>query len=176
MFVPILIAIFVGNRIVFGIMGKKSERLGVIKRVITEELIGSQEELIKRLDAYGIKATQSTLSRDFKEINVSKVSHPEKGYVYILAEHLAAQNEIGTSNLGDAIIGIRFSGNIGVVMTKSGYASAVSVIIDGRKSKDILGTVAGDNIIMMVLREGVEHQQIIETLQKAFPTLKTIAE
>jgi transcriptional regulator of arginine metabolism len=155
-------------------MGKKSERLGLIRRIITEELIGSQEELIKRLGDYGIKATQSTLSRDFKEINISKVSHPEKGYVYVLAEQLSSQSEIGTSNLGDAILGIRFSGNIGVVMTKSGYASAVSVVIDGRKMKDILGTVAGDNIIMMVLREGVEHSEIIEALQKPFPAIKSI--
>ena len=51
-------------------MTHKQERLSIIKRIINEELIGSQEELIKLLAAQGIKATQSTLSRDFKEINI----------------------------------------------------------------------------------------------------------
>ena len=67
-------------------MGKKSERLNIIKRIIAEELIGSQEELIKHLERYGVHATQSTLSRDFKEINISKMPHPEKGYIYDLPD------------------------------------------------------------------------------------------
>ena len=60
-------------------MGNKTERLNLIKRIIADELIGSQEELIKRLADYGVQATQSTLSRDFKEINISKMPHPDKG-------------------------------------------------------------------------------------------------
>lgn len=153
-------------------MGKKSERLSLIKQIISEELIGSQEELIKSLEKHGVKATQSTLSRDFKEINISKTPHPEKGYIYILAEHIASHSETGTSNLGDAIISLKFSGNIGVITTKSGYASAISVIVDSRKSQNILGTVAGDNVIMMVLREGVTREDIIDMLQKAFPSFR----
>ena len=52
-------------------MGNKTERLNLIKRIVGEELIGSQEDLIKRLADHGIQATQSTLSRDFKEINIT---------------------------------------------------------------------------------------------------------
>ena len=157
--------------IIFGIMGKKAERLALIKRIITDEKIGSQEELIKSLAVKGIRATQSTLSRDFKEINISKMPHPEKGYVYVLAEHIAPHQELGTSNLGDAILGVKFSGNMGVIITKSGYANAIAVIVDGRKSLDILGTVAGDNTIIMVLREGATHSAVVNMLREAFPTL-----
>lgn len=152
-------------------MGKKSERLTLIKRIITEEMIGSQEELIKSLSKKGISATQSTLSRDFKEINISKMPHPEKGYIYVLAEHIASHQELGTSNLGDAIVGIKFSGNMGVIVTKSGYANAIAVIVDGRKSPEILGTVAGDNTIIMVLREGTTHAAVLNALRNAFPSL-----
>ena len=152
-------------------MGMKSERLNIIKRIIAEELIGSQEELIKHLERYGVHATQSTLSRDFKEINISKMPHPEKGYIYVSAEHIASRSEFGTSNLGDAILGVKFSGNVGVIITKSGYANAVGVIVDSRKSQDILGTVAGDNTIIMVLREGAEQSSVLEVLQAAFPSL-----
>lgn len=148
--------------------------MSLIKRIIAEELIGSQEELIKHLERHGVHATQSTLSRDFKEINISKMPHPEKGYIYVSAEHIAARTEIGTSNLGDAILGVKFSGNMGVIITKAGYANAIAVIVDSRKSPDILGTVAGDNTIIMVLREGVEHSSILEMLHAAFPAFKSL--
>ena len=156
-------------------MGKKDERIGIIKRIISEELVSSQDELIKHLKNHGIKATQSTLSRDFKTINVLKTPHPEKGYIYVLGDSIV--NETvggGTTNLDAAIINIRFSGNVGVITTKSGYASAVSVIVDNRKTKDILGTVAGDNAIIMILREGAERKAVVESLKNAFPTFKYV--
>ena len=152
-------------------MGHKAERLNLIRRIVSEELICSQEELIKRLADFNVQATQSTLSRDFKEINISKMPHPEKGYVYVLAEHIAPHQELGTSNLGDAILGVKFSGNMGVIITKSGYANAIAVIVDGRKYSEILGTVAGDNTIIMVLREGATHSAVVNMLREAFPTL-----
>ena len=62
-------------------MRNKTERLNLIRRIIGEELISSQEELIKRLAEHGVHATQSTLSRDFKEVNISKMPHPDKGYI-----------------------------------------------------------------------------------------------
>lgn len=155
-------------------MGKKSERLSIIKRIISEELIGSQEELIQHLERHGVHATQSTLSRDFKEINISKMPHPEKGYIYVSAEHIASRSDFGISNLSDAILGVKFSGNVGVIITKSGYANAIGVIVDSRKSQDILGTVAGDNTIIMVLREGAEHSSVMEVLHTAFPTLAVL--
>ena len=155
-------------------MGKKSERLSIIKRIISEELIGSQEELIQHLQRRGIHATQSTLSRDFKEINISKMPHPEKGYIYVSAENIVSRSEFGTSNLGDAIVSVKFSGNLGVIITKSGYANAIGVIVDSRKSPYILGTVAGDNTIIMVLREDASHKTVMDTLISAFPALGTM--
>lgn len=155
-------------------MGKKSERLSIIKRIIAEELIGSQEELIQHLEKRGIHATQSTLSRDFKEINISKMPHPEKGYIYVSAENIVSRSEFGTSNLGDAIMGVKFSGNMGVIITKSGYANAIAVIVDSRKSPYILGTVAGDNTIIMVLREDASHKLIMDVLISAFPELSVL--
>ena len=154
-----------------GIMGKKSERLSLIRRIISDKQVGSQEELIQFLEQYGVHATQSTLSRDFKEVNVSKVPHPEKGYVYVLADQMVSRVDVGISNLGDAILDVRFSANICVVITKPGYANAVGVVIDSLKSAELLGTVAGDNTIIIVLRDGVEHQSIKRLLCDTFPSL-----
>ncbi|MBR6655712.1 MAG: ArgR family transcriptional regulator [Alistipes sp.] len=152
-------------------MRNKIERLNLIRRIIEEELIGSQEELIKRLAEYGIQATQSTLSRDFKEINISKMPHHEKGYIYVLSEKLGTEIVTNTSNIGDAVLDIKFSHNIAVISTKSGYASAISVIIDSRKFKEILGTIAGDNNIILILHEDATHQEVTEQMQQLFPSL-----
>ena len=152
-------------------MRNKTERLNLIRRIIGEELIRSQEELIKRLSEHGVHATQSTLSRDFKEVNISKMPHPDKGYIYVLSEKLGGEIVTNTANLGDAVLDIRFSHNIAVISTKSGYASAVSVIIDARKSKDIIGTVAGDNNIIVILHQEATHEDVLAQIQQLFPTL-----
>ena len=152
-------------------MRNKTERLNLIRRIVGEELISSQEELIKRLSEYGVHATQSTLSRDFKEVNISKMPHPDKGYIYVLSEKLGGEVVTNTANLGDAVLDIRFSHNIAVISTKSGYASAVSVIIDARKSKDIIGTVAGDNNIIVILHQEATHEDVLAQMQQLFPSL-----
>ena len=152
-------------------MGNKSERLSLIRRIIEEDLIGSQEELIKRLAEHGVHATQSTLSRDFKEINISKMPHHSKGYIYVLSDVLGNDAIANTSNIGEAVLDIKFSHNIAVIFTKSGYASAISTIIDSHKSKEILGTVAGDNNIIIILSESTTHEEILAQMQQLFPTL-----
>ena len=152
-------------------MGNKAERLSLIRRIVGEELIGSQEDLIKRLAEYGVQATQSTLSRDFKEINISKMPHPDKGYVYVLSEKIGSEVVTNIANIGDAVLNIKFSRNIAVVVTKSGYASAISVIIDARKSRDIIGSIAGDNNIVLILHEEATHESVLEQLQQLFPSL-----
>ena len=152
-------------------MGNKSERLNLIKRSVGEELIGSQEDLIVRLAELGVQATQSTLSRDFKEINISKMPHPDKGYIYVLSEKLGSDIVTNVANIGDAVLSIKFSHNIAVIATKSGYASAISVIIDGRKSKDIIGSIAGDNNIMLILHENAVREDVLAQMQQLFPAL-----
>ncbi len=98
--------------------------------------------------------------------------HPEKGYIYVSAEHIVSHADIGTSNLTDAVLAIKFSANICVLITKSGYANAVAAVVDSRKYSEIIGTVAGDNTIIMVLREDVSHQTVAELLNAMFPTLR----
>ncbi len=152
-------------------MGNKTERLNLIRRIVGEELISSQEELIVRLAEHGVQATQSTLSRDFKEINISKMPHHEKGYIYVLSEKLGSEAVANIANIGDAVLDIKFSHNMAVIVTKSGYASAISVIIDARKSKDIIGTIAGDNNILMILDENATRENVLAQMKQLFPSL-----
>ena len=152
-------------------MNQKTHRLSVIRKIIRSEYISSQDELIERLEESGVSITQSTLSRDLKFMHVAKIPHKEKGYVYVLPN--SSRNDIGVStNLSDNITDIAFSGNMCVITTKPGYASAISVPIDSRGIYEILGTIAGDNTILLILREGFDMDMLMEQLCALFPSLR----
>ena len=154
-------------------MNQKTHRLSVIRKIIRSEYISSQDELIERLEESGVSITQSTLSRDLKFMHVAKIPHKEKGYVYVLPN--SSRNDIGVStNLSDNITDIAFSGNMCVITTKPGYASAISVPIDSRGIYEILGTIAGDTTILLILREGFDMDMLMEQLCALFPTLKSL--
>ena len=106
-------------------MDQKTQRFATIRKIIRNELISSQEELIARLRECGVEITQSTLSRDLKYMNVAKVPHKEKGYIYVLPNTVQHDANV-SSNISDNITSLTFSGNLGVLKTKSGYASALA--------------------------------------------------
>lgn len=154
-------------------MNQKTQRFATIRKIIRNELISSQEELIARLRECGVEITQSTLSRDLKYMNVAKVPHKDKGYIYVLPNTVQHDANV-SSNISDNITSLTFSGNLGILKTKSGYASAISVPIDNLDSPDILGTIAGDNTVLLILREDANRGQIIESLVRIFPMMNNI--
>jgi transcriptional regulator of arginine metabolism len=154
-------------------MNQKTQRFATIRKIIRNELISSQEELIARLRECGVEITQSTLSRDLKYMNVAKVPHKDKGYIYVLPNTVQHDANV-SSNISDNITSLTFSGNLGILKTKSGYASAISVPIDNLDSPDILGTIAGDNTVLLILREEANRGQIIESLVRIFPMMSNI--
>ena len=154
-------------------MNQKTQRFATIRKIIRNELISSQDELITRLRESGVEITQSTLSRDLKFMNVAKVPHKDKGYIYVLPNTAQHESNV-SSNISDNIISLTFSGNLGVLKTKSGYASAISVPIDNLDSPDILGTIAGDNTVLLILREDANRSHIIESLVRIFPMMSNI--
>ena len=154
-------------------MNQKSKRLSIIRKIIRAEYISSQEELIKRLEECGVQITQSTLSRDLKYMHVAKVPHKEKGYIYVLPNN-SRDDLVISPNITDNITDIAFSGNMCVISTKPGYASAISVPIDNKGITEILGTIAGDNTILLILRDGFDMESLMEQLYMLFPSLRTL--
>ena len=154
-------------------MNQKSKRLSIIRKIIRSEYISSQEELIKRLEECGMQVTQSTLSRDLKYMHVAKVPHKEKGYIYVLPNN-SRDDLVISPNITDNITDIAFSGNMCVISTKPGYASAISVPIDNKGINEILGTIAGDNTILLILRDGFDMDSLMEQLYMLFPSLRTL--
>ncbi len=154
-------------------MNQRSLRLSIIRKIIRTEFISSQEELIARLEENGVQITQSTLSRDLKFMHVAKIPHKEKGYIYVLPNTQLGESIVST-NVTDNILGIAFSGNMCVITTKPGYASAISVPIDSRGIHEILGTIAGDNTILLILRENFSMESLMNQLYLLFPSLRVL--
>jgi transcriptional regulator of arginine metabolism len=129
----------------------KRERQEKIRELVEQYKIDTQDELIKRLKESGFSATQATMSRDIKDLKLTKISDGVNGYYYAFPK-IAANNDINKLNasLTYLIISVNCAMNIVVIKTHPGMAQAVATGIDNIKSDDILGCVAGDDTIIVV--------------------------
>ena len=155
-------------------MKNKTQRLLEIKKIILAEKIASQEELLKKLEEIGLEYTQATLSRDLKFLKVSRVVDDEKGYVYRLPSNDKSYEEKKT-NEDFTFMGfqsIKFSNNFGVIKTLPGYAPGIASLIDSLELFELLGTIAGDDTILLIPSEGVSKQDIVNSLTLSIPALK----
>lgn len=99
----------------------------------------------------------------------------KKKDIYIVPESVNEQREEKISSIiTDAILGIDFSGNIAVIKTLPGYANAVTVLIDSENYFEILGTIAGEDTIVIVMREGVSRSQLVEVLTSVHPDMRSL--
>ena len=154
-------------------MKGRNVRLKSIKKLIKSCRIESQETLLGLLQQEGYEVTQATLSRDLKLLKVGKVSDGHDGYVYTLPDDENRQDSELTmvQDFLRGYISIECSGNIAVIKTLSGYANAVTVIIDDSHSENILGTIAGDDTIFIVMHEYASHKDILDHLSKLFKNI-----
>lgn len=157
-------------------MKKKADRLDAIKMIISGKEVGSQDELLKALEDEGFEVTQATLSRDLKQLKVAKAANINGKYVYVLPNNIMYKrtNAQSTSEMlmHSGFVSLQFSGNLAVIRTRPGYASSMAYDIDNRECADILGTIAGDDTIMMVIREGIPHERIQAFLSGIIPNIK----
>lgn len=157
----------------YTIMKGRTQRLVEIKKIISTYKISSQDELLNKLKGMGISFTQATLSRDLKFLKVSRVITENGEYVYKLPSQLRESESEETpivSQLG-GFISLEFSSNLGVMRTKPGHAPSIALTIDDLNLFEILGTIAGDDTIMIIARENVSKQDIINGLALAIPGL-----
>lgn len=154
-------------------MGTKNLRLKEIKDIISNRKISKQDELLNILHRRGFNITQATLSRDLSQLNVARKSSTEHGNVYFIPN---------TSNgsaleMGEILYGaksIKFSANLGVLKTLPGYANSVGALIDGRNYSSLLGTVAGNDTVLLILCEGKDKEEFIQDLAKDFNNVNSI--
>ena len=125
----------------------KQERHRAIKQIILTTEVRTQEELAADLYKRGVKVTQATLSRDLAELGVSRL-HTENGLKYTLSQN---STTAALRNLaGFEILRVEANDTIVLVKTLAGHAHAVGAYLDGMDNKDILGTIAGDDTILVI--------------------------
>lgn len=155
----------------------KNNRLEALRLIISSQQLGSQEELLGALQQEGFKLTQATLSRDLKQLKVAKAATMSGNYVYVLPNETMYKRVSTPSNIREMMqvpgfISINFSGNMGVIKTRPGYASAIAWSIDRSDIPQIIGTIAGDDTIFIVIKEGYSHETIIDALNEVVPNIK----
>ncbi len=139
----------------------KTSRLEIIKGIITSSNISCQEDLLEALSGEGFALTQATLSRDLKQLKITKTLTDTGEYRYVLPFANYAKKSVSNR---DQVISIDFSGQLAVVKTRPGYANGIASDIDQEVSDQILGTIAGDDTILLILREGVSKEDLLKNL------------
>jgi len=151
-------------------MSKKT-RHKVIKEAIMSSEIASQEMLLNILINKGFDITQATLSRDIKELKIVKAPAISGNYSYQLSDALVNMGEDATPLSSFGFISIEFSGQLAVIKTRPGYAMAIAAEIDNKAKNTILGTVAGDDTILLIPRENINREEIVSSLSRFIPNI-----
>lgn len=151
----------------------KQKRQNEILRLIAEHDIGTQEELALKLRQAGFDVTQATVSRDIRELKLSKVSTGDGRQKYV-----AFHREEGVLGdkycrvLKEGLSSMRMAETLVVVKTVAGMAMAVAAALDAMKMDEIVGTIAGDDTIMMAVRTKADTQLVMEKIEEMIDNVK----
>jgi transcriptional regulator of arginine metabolism len=153
-------------------MKNRNERLMEIRRLIGSLNISSQEELLRLLEKQGYEMTQATLSRDLKYLKVAKMPDDYAGYVYILPDKDQVVEETELSRQGlSGLISLDFAQGMAILRTLPGHAGSIAYTIDGLDACEIAGTIAGDDTILLIPRDGVSRSDLVNLLKLRMPGL-----
>jgi transcriptional regulator of arginine metabolism len=155
-------------------MKTRTKRLLEIRKILGSSKVNSQEELMVRLEKKGYSYTQATLSRDLKFLKVGRKANEEGGFNYFLPED--GGSILSPSYKPDALStgfrSIEFARNLAVIKTTPGFASGIAYAIDGLNAYEILGTIAGDDTILLISRYGARKSDILAKLTLVIPDVE----
>lgn len=144
----------------------KKERLSIILKLIDEKEIGTQEELTDELISLGYNVSQSTVSRDINELNLIKIEGLNKKVKYSKAMIGGGNLSAQMINLFKQVtISITCANNLLVVKTLSGNASSAGTAIDQMHMPQILGTIAGDDTVLVVAKSNSDAEFVLKSLR-----------
>ena len=147
-------------------MNPKGERQKALLEVIAKDAVATQAALRDRLRKRGIEADQGTISRDIKEMGIFRVPTEDGGFRYTTAEAASPSLRSGST----AVVArwarqVEASGNLVVVKTGPGESNAVGLAIDRLRWREVLGTVAGDDTLLVVVREGIPTRRVVRKIK-----------
>ncbi len=138
-------------------MRKRRERQEAIRKIVRRERIRTQRDLVERLAQHGFECTQATVSRDIADMGLHKL--PEGAYV--LAEDLHLQRMIS-----ELVTNVVRSGQLVLVKTTAGAGQGVAAAIDGAELDEVLGSIAGDDTILIIARTDEDAQSVVENIDR----------
>lgn len=149
----------------------RSSRLLMIEKLVSDNNIISQEELLRLMEGTGMKCTQATLSRDLRQLGISRGFNGKGGYRYMLPGKKAQTAETIPGHESEAVTGITWARGMMLIHTHPGFASAVALKIDRAGRYEIAGTVAGDDTILLIPRDNVSNEAVEECLSLIFKNI-----
>ena len=135
--------------------------------IISTTNVETQEQLLQLLEQAGFNSTQATVSRDIKELRLLKVLTPSGSYKYATADK--AENGLSERfirMLAESLLSVAASNNLIVVKTLSGSANVAAEALDSLHWPEILGTLAGDNTILLIIRTEAEAPDVVRRIQE----------
>ncbi|MCL2399903.1 MAG: arginine repressor [Defluviitaleaceae bacterium] len=145
----------------------KAQRQEKILEIVKEHEIDTQSELTKLLAKAGFDVTQATVSRDIHEMKLTKIAALGGGYKYALPTQ---HDNIGISRLKrifwDAFVSMDYAGNMLVIRTFNGMAMAVGAALDAMQLKEIVGCIAGDDVVMCATKSEKDAIDLMEKLKR----------
>jgi transcriptional regulator of arginine metabolism len=138
-------------------MRKRSERQDAVRRIVRRERVRTQRDLVDRLRAQGLECTQATVSRDISEMGMRKL--PEG--VYVLAEDLHLQRMIS-----ELVMSVVQADNMVIVKASPGTGPGVAAALDGAALDEVLGSIAGDDTVLVISRVADDAAVVVDTIEK----------
>ncbi|MGQ0812860.1 MAG: arginine repressor [Gemmatimonadota bacterium] len=142
----------------------KSQRHAAIRQVVAEHRVASQEQLRELLLERNFDVTQATLSRDIRELRLVKMPDPDGGTYYTVPD--TDLRPPLARLLPTLFVGVEGTGNLLVVKTLAGGAQAISEAIDWEEWTEILGTLAGDDTILVILRDSAHLPAVQKRIEE----------
>ncbi len=145
----------------------KPQRQHRIARLLEEQAISSQGQIVEMLAAEGVVATQATVSRDLEDLGAVKVRIPGGATAYAVPEHskdAASPDDHLRRVMGEFVVDVAHSSNLVVLRTSPGSAHVIGSALDRAGYPDVLGTVAGDDTLILVCAEPVGGANVAERL------------
>ena len=146
----------------------KAKRQALIREIVEAQSIQTQEELAEALRAHGMVVTQATVSRDIREMHLLKVLADDGSYRYATMEKSdSGMNDRLIRMLTDSVVEMNSANNLIVIHTLPGSAHVAAEAIDNLKWPETIGTIAGDNTILVIVRTNEE----VDTVMKRFHSI-----
>lgn len=147
-YIYILLCIIIQTVFGWTMSAEKKERHSLILHIISGEPVSTQKELLQRLLKHGVRTTQATLSRDIRDLGLVKASAAGNRYRYLPGNSRPAESQPVADG---TVFTINRAGNLLVVRTRPGFAQSVAAGVDSLGWSKVLGTVGGDDTVLIVL-------------------------